>query len=154
MIKQRFLLPVAILATMMLASPLHAAKFFKWVDDQGVTHYGENPPDTETAQTINVKSGASSDQQQAVDNLEAMRKSSSETKELSREDKNAEIERRNKAIMAQNCKDQQRNLGQLKANRRVKETGTDGEIRFLDEAEIASRIKEIQTYMAENCTGM
>lgn len=148
---KRPLLILSALCFALTVSPLtHAGKFYKWVDGNGVTHYGENPPDTETASVVNVKAGASSDQNQAVERLEAQRKAAQQPAKAA-DDPNAEIERRNKEIMANNCRIQKQNLSQLQANSRVKETNEQGEVRYLDAKEIEARVKEVQDYIKENC---
>ena len=100
------------------------------------------------------KTGASSDQQQAIDRLEAQRKAAADEAKADVPTEEDEIERRNREIMANNCKIQRSNLGQLKANRRVKTTDENGEVRYLDEQEIAQRIKEVQQYLDENCKNL
>ena len=152
MIKRRLLLSILFASTLAFSYSAHGAKFYKWVDDKGVTHYGENPPDMDTAVQINVKSGASSDQQKAIDNLESKRQAVAEQrKQSANPDPAAELEARNREIMKRNCETQRQNIGQLQANRRVKETSESGEVRYLTEEEIASRIKEVQAYLDENC---
>lgn len=152
MIKKPLLLSAIFAGALVTAFSAQGAKFYKWVDDNGVTHYGESPPDTDTAVQINVKSGASSDQQKAIENLEAKRKAAQEQKEKdATADPAAEIEARNKEIMQRNCETQRQNLGQLRANRRVKETTESGEVRYLSEEEISKRIEQVQAYINENC---
>lgn len=151
---KRPLLTLSALCFVLLVSPAtQAGKFYKWVDDSGVTHYGENPPDTETASVVNVKAGASSDQAKEVEKLEAQRQAAKASSAEAEADPNAEVERRNKEIMAKNCKIQQQNLSQLSANRRVKETDENGEVRYLDEKDIEARIAEIKKYIKDNCQG-
>ena len=149
MIKKPLLLLSALCLTLLLSPASHAGKFYKWVDSQGVTHYGENPPDTETAAVVNVKTGASSDQEQAIEKLEEKRKAAEAAGQAPKEE--AELDQKNREIMANNCKIQRQNLAQLKANRRVKETGADVEIRYLGEEEIKARMKEVEKYISENC---
>lgn len=149
MIKKPLLLLSALCLTLLLSPASHAGKFYKWVDSQGVTHYGENPPDTETAAVVNVKTGASSDQEQAIEQLEEKRKAAEAANQAPEED--AELTQQNREIMANNCKIQRQNLAQLKANRRVKETDANGEVRYLDGEEIKARIAEVEKYISENC---
>ena len=149
MIKKPLLLLSALCLTLLLSPASHAGKFYKWVDSQGVTHYGENPPDTETAAVVNVKTGASSDQEQAIEQLEEKRKAAEAAKQAPEED--SELAKQNREIMANNCKIQRQNLAQLKANRRVKETDTNGEVRYLDEEQIKARVQEVEKYISENC---
>ena len=153
MIKKPLLLLSALCLTLLLSPASHAGKFYKWVDSQGVTHYGENPPDTETAAVVNVKTGASSDQNEAIEKLEEKRKAS-ETAKQDTAPEASEIEKQNREIMANNCKIQRQNLAQLKANRRVKETDEKGEVRYLGEEDIKKRVMEVEKYIADNCKGL
>lgn len=142
---------LSLMLIMVLASNTHAAKLYKWVDEKGVTHYGETPPDLDTATRLNIKTGASSDQAKAVEKLEASRKAKMETNDAPTT--NEEVEAKNREIIQRNCEIQKRNLGQLTANRRIKETAENGEVRYLTEEDIMARKKEIQKYISENCTG-
>lgn len=135
-----------------LSTQAYATKLYKWVDEKGVTHYGETPPDLDTATKLNIKTGASSDQADAMEKLEAERKARSEAK-AKLPTTNEEVEAKNREIMKRNCEIQKRNLGQLTANRRIKETDDSGNVRYLTEDDIASRTKEIRTYLQENCSG-
>ncbi len=150
MIKKPFFLLSALCLALLLAPTSQAAKFYKWVDSQGVTHYGQNPPDTETASEVNVKTGASSDQKQAIEQLEE-RREAAEAARQTPEEKESEVEAKNREIMKNNCKIQRQNLAQLKANRRIKETDADGKVRYLDEEDIKKRVQEVQKYIEDNC---
>ncbi len=147
---KNWLMPL-ILLIIFISEPTFAAKYYKWVDQEGVTHYGENPPDTATAKVINVSSGTPSDQQQAVESLEQSRKDKRD--KAASEDPNAKINAQNKEIMERNCKLQNQNLAQMKANSRIKETSESGVTRYLNEEEIAARRAEIENYIKENCSG-
>ena len=80
MIKKPIFLLSALCLALLLSPAGYAGKYYKWVDSEGVTHYGESPPDTETAAVVNVKTGASSDQKQAIEALEAKRKAAEEAR--------------------------------------------------------------------------
>ena len=154
MIKKPIFLLSALCLALLLSPAAYAGKYYKWVDSEGVTHYGESPPDTETAAVVNVKTGASSDQKQAIEALEAKRKAAEETSNPPQADEESAIEKENRKIMENNCKIQRQNLSQLKANRRVKVTDDNGQIRYLNDDEIQNRQSEIEKYIAENCTGV
>jgi len=150
--KSIFLLP-ALCLPLLLSPAAHAGKFYKWVDDNGVTHYGEMPPNTETASIVNVKTGASSDQGKAVDELEARRKemqAASEPKPTTQ----AELDEKNKKTMQNNCKIQRQNLAQLNNGGRIKYTDEKGESGYLTDEEIAARKTEVQGYLDSNCKDM
>ena len=135
-----------------LSTQAFATKLYKWVDEKGVTHYGETPPDLDTATKLNIKTGASSDQAKAVERLEADRKARNDAGSK-QPTPNAEVDAQNREIIKRNCEIQKRNLGQLTANRRIKETDESGNVHYLSEEDIATRTKDIKTYIKENCSG-
>ena len=68
---RRAILAAAVLA---LAAPALGAKFYKWVDDEGVTHYDSKPPAGQTAsEEVRTRHSASSDQDEAIKRLEQRR---------------------------------------------------------------------------------
>ena len=124
--------------------------YYKWKDASGVTHYGENPPNPETAVKIRV-SGKPSGQDRAVEALENARQRQAEPANQAEADVNQRIRERNKAIKEKNCEIQRQNLGQIRGNGRIKETDGSGETRYLSGAEIDRRRSEIENYLKENC---
>ncbi|GAA5111782.1 DUF4124 domain-containing protein [Alloalcanivorax gelatiniphagus] len=66
----RALLTAALLA---LAAPALAAKYYKWVDENGVTHYDTRPPQGGSAEEVRTRRSASSDQPEALERLRERR---------------------------------------------------------------------------------
>ncbi len=63
--------PLLIAAALLITSPyLPAATYYKWVDDQGVTHYDVQPPEGQETQSVRTRRSASSDQADALERLE------------------------------------------------------------------------------------
>lgn len=149
----RFALFGAALSALLILSPVEAAnKFYKWTDDAGVVHYGENPPDPAKAQRINVKTGTSSDQEKAISDLEAQRaKAAEEAKAGEAGAERSRAAQENAEIMKQNCEVYRQNLGTLKASARVREKDSSGEYRYLTDEEKAAREKEAEDYLKQFC---
>ena len=77
MTKFSLILGAALLA---ISSLSPAAKFYKWVDDKGVTHYDAQPPQGANATEVNTRANASSDQSEAIEALEAKREAAQKAK--------------------------------------------------------------------------
>lgn len=156
MIKKSILLVPALCLPLLLSTATYAGKFYKWVDEAGVTHYGEQPPNTESASVINVKTGASSDQDKAVAELEAKRQAKQDAKDANtanadQNQQQQELEKQNREIMQKNCAARRQNLAQLKLGGRIKVVSETGEPRYLSDDEIAQRKSEAEKYLEENC---
>ncbi|WP_413792652.1 MULTISPECIES: DUF4124 domain-containing protein [unclassified Pseudomonas] len=120
-----------------------AGQVYKWVDAQGVTHFGAQPPDGAEATTV-IKSappapkptappsGGVIGDQKAID--EQVRKQV------------AEQEAQLKAF----CEQARTNLAQLQNNPRVRED-VEGEMRRLTEEERRQRIDETRQQIEEHC---
>ena len=147
----RFSLLGALLATLVSISSADAAgKFYKWTDDKGVVHYGENPPDTATAQKVNVHTGkASAEAEQAAQDDTATASKSTATPNDVEESKKVADE--NAKIIKQNCDVYRQNLSALKSSPRIREKDAKGEYRYLTDEEKAAREKDAQSYLDTNC---
>ncbi|MED5388569.1 MAG: DUF4124 domain-containing protein [Pseudomonadota bacterium] len=129
----RLLLGSALFA---LASASPAAKFYKWVDDNGVTHYGANPPQGQTSTEVNTRANASSDQNKALDNLQEKREQAAKEREMA--EKAAEEARREKtepeAVQQERCEQYRKNLDILINKPTVRQQNPDtGEMEVIDQ---------------------
>ena len=99
------------------------AAAYKWVDEAGVTHYGENPPAAAKARELNIRSSppalsdGSSSGPRAVQNLEHEFQQR-RAERLEREKKEAEVGRA-KEVAGRKCDSAQRRLAALTSGRRV-----------------------------------
>ncbi|MBT2339744.1 DUF4124 domain-containing protein [Pseudomonas fluorescens] len=121
-----------------------AGQVYKWVDAQGVTHFGAQPPEGAEAATV-IKSappapakppapppGGVVGDQKAID--QKVRKQVA--------DQEAEL----KAF----CEQARTNLAQLQNNPRVRED-VEGEMRRLNDEQRSQRINETRKQIEENC---
>ncbi len=130
-----------------LSSSTMAAQVYKWVDAQGITHFSAQPPQGQTAQTLNTvtpppkpvaaESDASENSKSLVDQEKIDRKVKQQVAEQEAERKRY-------------CETLQTNLAQLQNNPRVR-VEENGEVRRLKEEERQSRIAETKQKIEENC---
>lgn len=130
-----------------LSSSTMAAQVYKWVDAQGITHFSAQPPQGQTAQTLNTvtpppkpvaaESDASENSESLVDQEKIDRKVKQQVAEQEAERKRY-------------CETLQTNLAQLQNNPRIR-VEENGEVRRLKEEERQSRIAETKQKIEENC---
>ncbi|SDI09439.1 DUF4124 domain-containing protein [Pseudomonas panipatensis] len=137
-----------------LSAPVMAAQVYKWVDAQGVTHFGAQPPEGTRAAPVNTNvaqppSGfplppakatpapapqpTASDKQKAVD------------EKVRQEVAQQEAER------AKYCDNLRLNLAQLKNNPRVRIAESNGDMRRMPEEERQARITQAEQDLQKNC---
>ncbi|SDG40306.1 DUF4124 domain-containing protein [Phytopseudomonas seleniipraecipitans] len=132
---------------LVLSSTAIAGQIYKWVDAQGVTHFSEQPPQGQQANTVNTATPPPpapepkpaptfkdiADPQQAAADAKVK-------KEVAEQE----------AQRLKYCETQRNNLAQLENNPRVRvEDG--GEMRRLGEDERQQRIADSKKAITENC---
>jgi hypothetical protein len=129
-----------------LSSSIMAGQVYKWVDAEGVTHFGAQPPQGQPAETLNT---AVAPPKPAV--------TESATLEQSGESEQRDIDRKVKQQVAEQKAERQRycttlrtNLAQLQNNPRVR-VEEEGGNRRLNEEERQARIGETKQKIADNC---
>lgn len=141
------------------AMPTHHAfakdRIYRWVDENGVTHYGEKPPEKEIkVEEMKTRKDYSSDAKAARDALQQKRQArenaAGEPSTPSNETAEQMIAERKKKI-EEGCKTAKKNLEVLSTHGRVKETAEDGTPRYLSEDEHADRIRKTTQYLNDNC---
>ena len=129
----------------LMSTPVMADQVYKWVDAQGVTHFGAQPPEGQQATSVNTTIAPApaaipaklpqvgvDEEQQVID------------EKVKKEVAAKEAERK------QYCEKMRTNLAQLENNPRLREE-VNGEVRRLDENERQKRIAEAKKAIAENC---
>ncbi|WP_434675383.1 DUF4124 domain-containing protein [Pseudomonas sp. D3-10] len=120
-----------------------AGQIFKWVDAQGVTHFGAQPPEGVQATTVG-KSATPAPKPAAPASGGVI----GDQKTIDQQVKQqvAEQEAQLKAF----CEQARTNLAQLQNNPRVREE-VEGEMRRLTDEERRQRIDETRAQIDENC---
>lgn len=136
------------------------AAVYKWVDEQGVTHYSETPPPSERkAKKIEVKppspasgaEGGGGEGKSWQQKEQEFQKRQAEREEARRQQEAADTAARREAkIKEERCAIAKHNLETLQIRRPVYRTDEKGERVYVDDrmraAEIARMKKEIETY--------
>ncbi|HEY1029079.1 MAG TPA: DUF4124 domain-containing protein [Pseudomonas sp.] len=136
--------------TLMLAlsTTAMASQIYKWVDEQGITHFGAQPPQGQQATTINTsapppRATASEPPPTVEEQLDP--EQAAIDKKVKEEVAKQEAERK------QYCETARTNLAQLENNPRLRIEEEGGEVRRVDENERQKRITDLKKSIAENC---
>ena len=140
---------IILAGTLLLAlrSPSMAGQIYKWVDANGTTHYGAQPPQGQEATSVNTV-------------VASPRPNTAPAPTPAAESVDAEQEAINKQVkedvaaqaaqIAENCKIFRTNLAQMQNNPRVR-IEVNGELRRLGEEERQAKIAEAKKAISENC---
>lgn len=128
------------------------AKTYKWVDENGATHYTATPPPNGNFKTIKPPSKPAVDPVKAKGEfskrIEAFNKRQEESNKAKKEaDKLAAKKSEDK----KNCAKAKKNLNLLQTKVRVRYTDKDGSVRYLTDDERAANLKRAQEAMKSYC---
>ncbi|MET0126386.1 DUF4124 domain-containing protein [Pseudomonas caspiana] len=129
-----------------LSVPAHAAQIYKWVDDQGVTHFDAQPPAGRQTQQIEIQKPPAAPA--ASDASKASIEAQAEQREIDNAVKKKVAQQ--DARRDEDCKILRTNLAQLQNNPRVREQ-VEGGLRRLTEDERQGRIAETQKAINDYC---
>ncbi len=137
---------------LVLSVPLQADEIYKWVDEEGVTHYSQQPPPSGDATRVGVDTPSEEEVQrerqemeEIGERLEAQREERRETEEQAREDASEREQRE------QRCADLRSSLEKLTENRRLLVPDGEGGVRRLPEEERRERVAERRRQIEEEC---
>ena len=145
-----------ITASLLLAlSATASAQVYKWVDAQGNTHFGAQPPQGQEATQINTgipqpKSAPAATPAPAAPPAVPTPGSTDDPTQKAVDEKVKKEVAENEEQRAKYCEGTRNNLAQLQNNPRIK-SEVNGEVRRLTEEERQSKITESQKGIAENC---
>jgi len=146
-------LALGVLLTAMPATSLMAGSVYKWTDENGVTHYGDQQPRGKSAEQMRVKPGTSGmhfgnnrkeKDNQGADNAEAGSGNA---------DQAAEKARAEQALRSA-CQTIEYNLNLVKRGGRIKAPSEDGEVRYLSSEEINQKRDELSKQYEEQCSDL
>lgn len=126
------------------------AKMYKWVDEEGNTHYSQSPPLEHEAEVITPPPKVDTDS--AIKQLEKQResfnKADEEKTKVEEEQKRAADEL---ALKKENCRLSRTRLQSLQNSRRIRTVDESGNITRASEEEHQSRIKQSMENVKEWC---
>jgi len=136
-----------------------ADEIYRWVDENGVVHFGDRPPANATAEIISIQKSNSSDNATATDSASAdlskppePQPSAAQQKRDERAEKRAELEA-NEKIIAEACAQRRTIVSQLEPSTRVMVQLEDGTVERMDDNVRLETLNEAKTYIADNCDG-
>ncbi|AWF79882.1 DUF4124 domain-containing protein [Microbulbifer sp. A4B17] len=154
----RILLSLLIAVT---ATTVHASGIYKWVDEDGVVHFGEQPPGNAQVDVIKkpkserykkweAEQEALSSQKPVEQPKPAPAKQPEKQPDLHQQEqqKTAQLEA---ALRARRCESARKSLNSLNAHSRISEVDQNGNHRRLSEDERQQRISTAQQRILNNC---
>lgn len=141
---QSLILSTLALALLIASANLHADKVYKWVDDEGVVHYGTRAPSDRETSSFTPHTGHSEPVTYDYGQDE-------EEKERRSAQNKGEEEERVTLPDPERCEAARNNLRALNNFGRVRVKNADGEVHYLTEEEQQERIKEAQQVIDEAC---
>ncbi len=140
------------LSAVLLFTPAHAGKVYKWVDQDGVTHYDEQPPANREYTTVTTYGNAPSGAKAANERLDQQRtEQSEENKKAIDYEKEKKIRDEEARVLAENCNNAKANLKTMEENARVRVLGDDGQFRYLSEEEKQAQMDQAKDIIKESC---
>lgn len=139
---------------LVLAGPEAAAEVYKWVDEDGVTHYSQTPPDSDQADRVEVDAPKPPDDEidRAQEELEAVAKENEERrKERKKGEKEAAEEAEKQAYLEKRCAELRSSLEELKNNRRILTSEGEDGTRRMSEEERRKRVAERRKQIDKEC---
>jgi hypothetical protein len=132
-------------------------EIYRWVDENGVVHFGEQPPEKGNAQSVSVQQSAGIDANPSTDATPANpedplepQPSVAQQRRDERAEKRAEREE-NERITAAACAQKRTLVSQLEPSTRVMVRMEDGTVTRLDDNVRLETLNEAKTYIANNC---
>jgi hypothetical protein len=132
-----------------LSATSMASQVYKWVDDKGVTHFGANPPQGQTATSVNTIV-AQPKTPAAVAKPAAPAADSGAAEQQAIDAKVKQQVAKDAAENKKYCESVRTNLAQLQNNPRLR-TEINGEQVRLGEDERQAKIAEAQKSIKDNC---
>ncbi len=153
----RTLISILIIASFTV-TPAIAADYYTWVDENGVTNYGERNPPGYQAEfvTRNQRFGKPiqprDETPEPVASNSASDNTSVDPDALVAEERDA-LRAKIASVKASNCEIGKRNLVQLEGHRRIRVNDDNGENRLLTQDEKQAKADEAREVIRENCVG-
>lgn len=134
-----FTFPVLLAIALMVAGNLaHASKFYRWTDENGVTHYTQTPPPKGVqGNEVRVTGGPSSDQAEELQALEERRQQAAAQREREAEQQQQAAREKDQPdeVSKERCEQHRKNLQALENRPIVRQEDPEtGEVITLDAA--------------------
>ncbi|MEJ2344349.1 MAG: DUF4124 domain-containing protein [Gammaproteobacteria bacterium] len=143
---------LAVTALLLLLAPaLGVAAAYKWVDQDGVTHYGSQPPTGQPSQEIKPPppppSGTGQAAQQFNSQVDAVDK---RLKDRNKQEQEAARKAQKQRTQADNCRKAREQLHLLQTRNRI-QVSAGGTVHTMTTEERATTVDKLQRYLDKNC---
>jgi hypothetical protein len=150
---------IIFIGTLTMWAPQSAAQneVYRWVDENGVVHFGDRAPEQKDAEKISIPqshgiSAQPSADPAAVDPTDAQDPQPSVAQQLRDERAEARRKREEKAeVTAGNCTKARQVVSQLEPSPRVIVKNQDGEVTRMDDDYRLETLGKAKAFIAENC---
>lgn len=150
----RLAIQLAFGLSIILSSSLCFAGIYKWTDEQGNVHYGQEKPMNKSAEKMNVQMHAPRD---ASSYKRPGAKDDSKTPETEKKDETAEKQKKAPETAAEKkrrlaaCAQARKNLATMKSSGRVRSKDKDGNTSYLSDEQKQARMKSTQDLVTKHC---
>src|SRR5262245_34564564 len=137
----------------MLVSLPATAQVYKWVDGQGVTHYGERPPQGQKASPVTTTppSGPGPSQAKPQSSQDWRDKDIDFQRRRIQREQQAAREQKDAKAMTRRCNQARDDLRQLETVERIYDLNEKGERVYLGDAERKAEMEQTRQFIARNC---
>ena len=130
-----------------------AGEIYRWVDDEGVTHYTQHPPADRSAERLETEPAPADAPRESLPDTEEMRDSAADRIERERlEREEAERLRESRAERAAWCPQARQQLEAMRNQPRVRHE--DEGYRLLNEDELEAKVRELQEKIERRCSDL
>lgn len=137
---------------LLLGSPLAHGEIYRWIDDQGVTHFSQTPPPRGDYQQVQPPPPPAQDPRQAQQEIDAINKDVAD-REKAQQKQLAAQQRRQAALkqQEQRCTQARQRLTALTIRPHILVKGRDGGVRRLTEPERQADIAATRKTIEKTC---
>lgn len=142
---------ICLLLTLLFSISCHAADVYKWVDDDGHTHYGDQPT-ANHARPLNLDTrpgGTDDELRQRREKRDKLLEVFAEERERQQQEKARRTAER--AQQQQRCRKMRRQLQQYRQSRYLYEENDSGERRILTDTERAAEEQQLRRLLQKEC---
>lgn len=152
-IRLKAFLHTFVLALLLAPILATAATTYTWVDDQGVTHFSQFPPEHGQVRVITPYTSRPPTPAAQTESPEAATAEPPEQPQPAEPSAEEQaVKEQLETVRADNCRKARANLNTLTTGGRLRYTDAEGNVRFLTDEERQTRIEEAQGQIEEYCT--
>ncbi len=144
---------ILILSTLSVGNVLAKNDIYRWVDKDGVVHFGDQEPHTGSAERINIKPVPQDEQQTPAipANAQANTGQTYAQKRRAQRIKNRQQAAQKQRATATECDRARRRVAHLEPSTRVLVTLEDGTVTRMDDTKRIELLNDAKDYISRNC---